>query len=1004
MGSENRIIFDSFCLDRSNECLWRGSEVVKIRPKAYAVLNQLVTRRGQLVTKDELLATVWPETFVGEAVLKVTIRQLRDALEDDSKSPRYIETAHRRGYRFIGAIAECGGFPPGTSNQEIATNVPDSAPQPREHELPMGFVGRDEVLARMRRRLQKTLSGERQIVFVTGEAGIGKTALVDTFARYLGFDRNIRISAGQCLEQYGVGEAYLPILEAIGRLCRDDETVIEVLRAHAPLWLMQLPSILSNSERETLSREVSGATRERMLREMGDALEALAADQPLVLILEDLHWSDYATLDLISYIATQRRPAQLMVIGTYRPVELVVSGHPLKSVKQELLAKQQCEELPLDYLNEEAIAKYLSVRFAGNRFPAGLARLIHARTEGNPLFMVNVVDYLLNDGLLVKQDGVWQLVAEIEMVQIGVPDSIKQMIEKQIDALDPEVQRILEAASVAGREFSTLAVVAALGEDQTTVESLCDQLARQRRFINDHGVQVLPNGEVGGRYGFIHALYRRVLCERVSSSQRIQFHRRIGERGEEIYGERAREIAAELAMHFERGRDYQRAVKYLQRAADNAVRRFAYHEAVILAQRALELLANLPEGRERTEQELCLQLTLGVPLTATKGYAAPEVGSTYLRARELCHQLGETPDVAEVLWGLWAFHMVRAELETARKIASEFLHLAERLPYPGLALRGHLAMEVTLLHIGEFALCMDHFQHVLSFYDHARHREDVFLYSQNAGVVMLSHGAWTLWFMGQPDQALERMQQALSMARELSEPHGLAHALYFASILHHLRREEQLAQDHADAAIEVANEHGLVLYQAMSTVTRGWALVEQGSEAEGIELIRQGIAAHDQSGTQLARPHFMALLAEALGRAGQVEEALRLFDEALELAQRNDEGCYLAELYRVKGELQLTRVREHGLARAVPGGAGVNGSVDALREAEACFHESIKIAQRQKAKSWELRATVSMARLYKSQRKLKKARGLLAPVYESFSEGFDTLDLLEAKALLDELS
>ena len=1003
MGSENSIIFDSFCLDRPNECLWRGPEVVKLRPKAYAVLNQLISRPGQLVTKEELLAAVWPETFVGEAVLKVTVRQLRDALADDSKSPRYIETAHRRGYRFIGKIGECFTLPSRDGNQQTKTEVANVTK--RERELPMGFVGRDEALARMRRWLQKTLAGERQMIFVIGEAGIGKTALVDTFARYAGFDRSIRIGTGQCLEQYGVGEAYMPILEAIGRLCREDERVVEVLRAHAPMWLMQMPSLLSNAEREALSREVSGATRERMLREMGEALEALTAEQPLVLILEDLHWSDYATLDLISYIATQRRPAHLMVIATYRTVELIVSGHPLKAVKQELLGKQQCEELPLAYLNEEAIAKYLSVRFPGNSFPDGLASLICERTEGNPLFMVNVVDYLLTDGLIVRHEGNWQLVAGIETVEIGVPDSIKQMIEKQIDVLDPEIQRILEAASVAGREFSTLAIVAALAEDRANVEARCDQLARQRRFIHDCGVQVLPNGEVAGRYGFIHALYRNVLCNRVSSTRRVQFHRRIGERGEEIYGERAREIATELAMHFERGSDYERAVKYLKQAADNAIRRFAYQEAVTLAQRGLELVANLPDTRARTEQELCLQLTLGVPLMATKGYAAAEVGNVYRRARALCQQLGETPDVSEVLWGLWAYHIVRAELETAREIANEFLRLADRLPYPGLAMRGHLAMEITLVHIGEFALCMDHFQKVLSYYDHERHRDDVFLYSQNTGVAMLSYGAWALWFIGQPDQALERMQEALALARELSEPHGLAHALYFASILHHLRREERLAQEYAEAAIEISNEHGLVLYQAMSTVTRGWSLVEQGSQEEGIALLRQGIAAHEGTGTQIALPHFLAVLAESLGRAGRAEEGLRLFNDALELARRNDEGCYLAELYRVKGELELMRGRQRVLSRAATGGKGklnTEGSAAAEREAEACFHESIRIAQEQKAKSWELRATMSLARLYQDQGKRKRGRNLLAPVYASFTEGFDTLDLREAKALLDD--
>jgi len=344
--------------------------------------------------------------------------------------------------------------------------------------------------------------------------------------------------------------------------------------------------------------------------------------------------------------------------------------------------------------------------------------------------------------------------------------------------------------------------------------------------------------------------------------------------------------------------------------------------------------------------------------------------------------LGETPDVSEVLWGLWAFHTVRAELATACEIANEFLQLAEQFPYPGLALRGHLAMELTLVHIGEFAQAMEHFEQALSFYDPEQHRDDVVLYSQDSGVAMLSYGAWALWFLGQPDRSLERMQEALALANELAEPHGLAHAFYFASILHHLRREEQLAREYAEAAIKVSSEHGLTLYQAMSTITRGWASFDQGSVEEGIQLICHGLAAHVRSGTQVARPHFLALLGEAQGRAGQAEDGLRLLDEAITSAERNNEGCYLAELYRVKGELEL-----------VHGGEG----------AEACFRKSIEIAQRQQAKSLELRTAMSLARLYRGQDRAKGARDLLAPVYGCFTEGFDTLDLREAKALLEEL-
>ena len=606
--------------------------------------------------------------------------ELREALGDDPKAPRFIETAHRRGYRFIGQIAESGQTL--ANEQEIRSHKAISSSPLRAADSLHGVVGRDRALTQMRTWLEKMLCGERQIVFVTGEAGIGKTALVETFARSIASDRDIRIGRGQCLEQYGTSEPYLPVLEAIGRLGREQAQVVEMLRSHAPMWLFQMPSLMSASDRESLSRELSGATRERMLREMSQALEALAADLPLVLILEDLHWSDYSTLDLISYLARQRQAVQLMVIGTYRTVELIVSGHPLKAVKQELLAKQLCEELPLEYLSKEAVGKYLSVRFPIHRFPAKLAGLIHERTEGNPLFMVNAVDYLVAEGLIREYEQRWELVVEIKKVEVDVPDSIKRMIEKQVDHLDAEEQRTLEVASVAGAEFTTLAVVAGLGEDRTAVEARCDQLARQRHFIQDCGVQELPSGETVTRYSFIHTLYQNVLYERVPASRRVQLHRRIGERGEEVYGDHARRIAGELAMHFGYARDYHRAVKYLEQAAENAAARLANHETVRLSRRALELLKMLPETSERVQQELALRITLGVSLIATDGYAAAEVEENYQHAHELCQQQGESPQLFPILWGLWAYYLLREEAGRALPIAEQLLWLGQKSTGP----------------------------------------------------------------------------------------------------------------------------------------------------------------------------------------------------------------------------------------------------------------------------------------------------------------------------------
>jgi len=939
--TDRLIAFDRFSLDLINECLWRGSEEIKIRPKAFAVLNYLLNRSGQLVTKEELLNAVWPETFVGDAVLKVTVRQLREALDDDPKSPRFIETSHRRGYRFIGEIATPKPAPP--KQQVVQDDSPSGTFLSGAFSIYSGVVGREDALGTLQRRLRRTLRGQRQVVFVTGEAGIGKTSLVDAFARTIPRDGSIRLGRGQCLEQYGTGEAYLPVLEAIGRLCRNEEKVAKIVRTHAPMWLLQMPSLLSAADREVLSKEVSGATRERMLREMGEALDALTADVPLVLILEDLHWSDYSTLDLISYLATQRERAHLLVIGTYRDAELTATGHPLRAVKQELMAKQLCREIPLEYLSESAVFDYLTVMFPGNRFPPGLAALIHHRTDGNPLFMVNSVNYLLENKLIVLRESIWELGVDLANIEVGVPDNIKQMIERHVDHLELDMQRTLEAASVAGLEFSTPALAAGLEEDPGIVEGRCSELARQGQYIKECGAQELPTGDVVTRFGFVHALYQNVLYERLPVGRRVRIHRLIAERGEEVYGNRAVEISVELAMHFERGRDYTRAAHYFKEGANNAVRRFAYQEAVDLAHRGIELIEKLPETRETLNEALCLHLTLGVPLIAIEGYASPNVGRVYMRARELYEQLGDSPDVSEVFWGLWTFYTLSAELDTARKLAEEFLKLGERLTYAGITLRAHWALEITNMHLGNFELALKHFEQALALYEPEAHRDDSFLYALNPGVAMPCFAAWALWCLGRSDDAVNQIDQALALARDLGEPQGLAHAFFFAAGLYQMCGDPVMAQQYAETAIETSAQHGLVMYQAMASAMHGWTLSEQGHLEEAIDEIQDAIAAIDATSTSLVRPHFLALLALALSKAGQTGEALNALNEAILMVLGKGERYYEAELYRLKGELLV-------------------GIDDA--EAEECFKTSLEIARSQKAKAWADRTEKSLARFH----------------------------------------
>src|SRR5215510_3388161 len=428
-----QILFPPFRLDPINERLQRDQEVIPLRPKSFAVLQYLAERPNKLVRKEELIEAVWPETYVTDTLLKGCVTEIRKALCDDPAAPRFIETAHRRGYRFIAPITpipEDGG-----ARHQIKTSGRFVAPLRLRISPASGLVGREAAFAQLERQLERAMEGERQVVFITGEVGIGKTAMVESFLLRAARDPEIWLAHGQCLEQYGEGEAYLPLLEAVSRLCREPgrERLLELLRRRAPSWLLQMPWLASAPEMEEFERDAMGATRERMLREMAETIEALTDKTPLVLALEDLHCSDYSTLDLISYLARRSEQARLLIVGTYRTEEAPSQDHPLKGVKQELQAKRLCEELPLEGLSEESVGEYLSARFLRGPLPVGLAQLIHRRSEGNPLFMVSAVDHLQAEGLITESAGRWQLRVELAEIEIDAPESVRQMIEKQID-------------------------------------------------------------------------------------------------------------------------------------------------------------------------------------------------------------------------------------------------------------------------------------------------------------------------------------------------------------------------------------------------------------------------------------------------------------------------------------------------------------------------------------------------------------------------------------------
>jgi predicted ATPase/DNA-binding winged helix-turn-helix (wHTH) protein len=997
MPDTHILMFEPFRVDLRDERLWRGEDAIHLTNKAFAVLRYLLEHPAQLVPKEALFDAVWSDTFVSDAVLTVCIRELRRALGDDARASQFIETVRGRGYRFLAPVTVADRSPAVRQVVSPAPPTPGafSLTPPSSALRPVPLVGREAELTQVHQWLATASEGVRQVGFVVGEVGIGKTTLVDAFVAQVESEVALWIGHGQCIDQYGAGEAYLPVLEALGRLCRGPEGhhLLALLRQQAPSWLVQMPALLSEAERETMERQESGATQARMLRELAEAVETLTVERPLVLVLEDLQWSDASTLAWLAYVARRRETARLLVLGTYRPVEAIVHDLPLRTLTQELRGHGQCEELLLDYLSEAAVTAYLAGRRPSHELPAGLARMLHQRTDGNPLFLVTLVDTLVRQGVLEEGPAGWHLPGGLEAVAVGVPESLRQLIERHLEQVSPEDQTILEAASVVGAEFSAAAVAAGVERAAEAVEAHCAALARRGQFVQARGTAAWPDGMVAARYGFIHALYQEVLYDRIPAGQRVRVHQQIGGRLEVGYGVQAREIAAELAAHFVRGGDAPRTVQYLRYAGENAWQRSAPQEAITHLTKGLEVLQTLPATPAHLEHELMLLTALGPTLITTLGAATPDVERVYARARVLCGQVGDTPQLFPVLWGLWRFYHNRGELQAARQLGEQMLTLAQRQPDPTLLLVAYQALGGTLYHQGESALARTHLEQDLALPDPEQHRALAIRYGVAPRVLGLGYAAQALWVLGYPDQAMRRSHEALTQARQLSHPTSLGQALYQHTLLHQRRREAYVVHEQAECFITLATEKGFAMREAMGLVFRGWALVAQGHQEEGLAQMRQGLTGVLARGAAVFRPPYLTMLAEALGTMGHIDEGLQALTEARAALDEIGPHYSEAETYRLRGELVL---RQAGARHKAQG--------KTVQEAEACFHQALAIARRQQAKSWELRATTSLARLWQSQGKRQDAYDLLAPVYEWFTEGFDTADLQDAKALLDELA
>jgi predicted ATPase len=930
-------------LDAETGELTGGEMAVKLTPKTTAVLRLLGERAGELVGKRELFAKVWAGRVVSDAALTSCIQELRRALGDDPRRPKYLETLHRRGYRLLvplmrGAVA------------------PDAATAP-----PNGIVGRQRELAELEAALARVRSGSRQIVFVVGEAGIGKTALIDAFVAEAVRDTGIAYASGRCTEHYGATEPYLPLLDALGMAARGPhgETVVEVLRRRAPSWLPQLPALLDDAELERLQRRVAGATRERMLRELADAVEGICAARPLLLRLEDLHWSDVSTLDWLGFVGRRPEGARLLVLASIRSVESLPRDHPLTALRAELPLRAHGRIVELPPLEPADVGEYLGRRFGP---PGGvlagvekLAATIHARTEGNPLFVVTVTNDLVARGALKQVDGKWVLRADEREIAAAIPGDLRRVIELLLDRQSDRERTVLEAASAAGRAFSAAAVAAALQEETQAVEAVCAALARRGQLLDVAAAESWPDGTLASAYSFRHELYRAALYDRLPVATRAQWHARIGDRLEAAFGSHARERSAELAAHFDRGRDLPRAVLYHHAAGDNASRRNAPREAIDHYRRALELLAQLPDSHQRAQREIELNIALGPALLASQGWGAPEAERAYARAQQLSARTGATRELFTALWGLWMYRWGQDQLDDAQALGEQLLALAERTADDALHLQARHALWATCLPRGEILACVEHAAAGEGVYVAERHGGLAARFgNHDACACALQFRAWALALHGDVESARTLAERALAMTEELDHPFGRALCLFFAGALHQILHEPVLAERHARAALDVAAEQGFKLIEAWSSVVVGWSAALRGEETAAVERIVAAIAAARATGTQQFQTLLYAILADACLHAHRAADGLAATAKGLEIAERTGERFCEAELLRLDGELALAAA-----AAAPPADAA------ALRHrSRRALDRSLEVARSQAAHLLEARCAASLADLF----------------------------------------
>lgn len=973
--------FENFELDSKLYELRRDGKPCRMEPQVFDMLLYILENRDRVVTKNDLFDHIWKNRIVTDSALTSRLKAVRAVLGDGGRDQRLIKTLHGRGFRFVGHViehedgsAKTAGGPPEKGHVQASTPVTTVPP------------GRKEQQSELLSMLTSAKGGERQIVFITGDAGLGKTTLLRSFIAALAQDESVYVAHGQCLEHHGSGEAYMPILEAVARLCGEENTpaIADIVSQLAPTWAQQMPGLGQNGD-VSVQGSQRGGTQDRMLREMVEVLEAFSSLHTLVLVLEDIHWSDPSTIDLVVRLAMRADKAQLMVVATFRPANLK-SRQSLFSTLKTLVVREHGREIVLDALDEASVGQFLDHRFNRAKLPPEVRNALYQRTGGHPLFTRNVVEQWVADGALVESDGTWQLTANPEQLAQVVPDNLKLFIQQFIEELAAQDRNLLEAAAVRGREFSTAEIATVLDQTEEDIELRCSRLAGRGRWIHASGVKEWPNGQISSLYAFAHDLYQEVFYELVPPGQRGRIHRTIGERLESVYGDQAAGKAGELANHFVHGRVPEKAVEYLRLSASTSLDRSAPREATAALRKALDLVPGLGSETARAQQELDLQQMLATSLIALEGVGSKSAEQAYERARALSDLLGENSKTQEVLYGMGAMYEVRGDFNRSQSLMNERLELPSIEKDSLLQVETHELLACSLFHQGQLALSLKHAKEGMSRFDTNRHSVIAPAYGENPGISCAFWAALDLLLTGDETEASVLLQKGIEMSQLSDQQYTLATAYAQAATFHQITRDVGATLKWAELAGETGAQLGYALRVAMGLVFKGWAQAISGDVDGGVTNLKHGIDGARITGACMDRPYFLGLLAEAHTAASQYDEGLDAVDEALADIEDRTLFFYASELHRLRGTLLL----------------GSKGK-KYKDQAESSFRQALTVAREQGAKLLELRASTSLARFVGNQGDRDQALTLLEGAVAVLGNPKDSPDLREARELMESL-